>query len=72
MSSDNQEGCLQLSGNVNHSDEDFIYFEQIYNILSRNDYPQNLDHSSFISLQKKALEYCVSKTLFEEYFKAMQ
>ena len=68
MSSDNQEECLQLSGNVNHSDEDFIYFEQIYNILSRNDYPQNLDHSSFTSLQKEALEYCVSTiTLFEEF-----
>ena len=68
MSSDNQEEYLQLSGNVNHSDEDFIFFEQIYNILSRNDYPQNLDHSSFTSLQKEALEYCVSTiTLFEEF-----
>jgi hypothetical protein len=70
--SDNHEECLQLGGSADHLDEDFIFYDQIYNILSRNEYPQNLEQLSFISLQKEASEYCVSKTFTGLYENAMK
>ncbi len=50
---------------VGVSDKDILFFEQIFNLLLRNEFPSSIGHLDKAILKKEASNYCVSNIVVQ-------
>ena len=60
MSANVKEERVQNCDFVGLSDKDILFFEQIFNLLLRNEFPPGIGHLDKTILKKEASNYCVS------------
>jgi len=60
MSANVKEERVQNCDFVDVSDKDILFFEQIFNLLLRNEFPLTIGHLDKTLLKKEASNYCVS------------